>query len=259
VYSNADFLVVGKVLGQAALGFYNIGWTLAMLIVERVTTIVGGVAPAYLSAARQNPAELRRYFARISGSIALLTFPVSFGLALVADDFCTVILGPKWAGAVAALRLLAVYAGVRSLTPIVPQILIVVGEHHFVALNAILAAIVMPIAFWIGAHWGLWGVAIAWVLMFPMITAPMFLRIFDVLKLTAVDYLHGIRLPLFSSVIMAAGVFLFRSVASEVIPALRLFLAVAVGALIYVGALYFIFGVRIAALVGVLRPRQSAA
>src|SRR3989442_1121275 len=35
-YSNADFLVAGRVLGKAALGFYDFGWTLANVPVEKV-------------------------------------------------------------------------------------------------------------------------------------------------------------------------------------------------------------------------------
>lgn len=258
VYSNADFLVVGKVLGQAALGFYNIGWTLAMLIVERVTTIVGGVAPAYLSAASQDIAELRRYLLRISSGIALLTLPVSFGLALVADDFCTVVLGPKWAAAATPLRLLAVYAGVRSLTPIVPQILIVSGEHRFVANNAIFAAIVMPIAFWIGARWNVTGVALAWVIAFPIVTAPQFMKVFEVLEMTMTDYLRDLRLPLASSLVMAGLVLGVRFMAAGVSPPLRLALSVATGVCAYACMLYVVFGLRLGTIAGMLRTSRVA-
>lgn len=257
-YSNADFLIVGKVLGQTALGLYNIGWTLAMLIVERVTTIVGGVAPAYLSAARHDLAALRRYLLRISGSISLLTFPISLGLALVADDFCAVVLGPKWSNAIGSLRLLAMYAGLRSLTPIVPQILIVEGENRFVAGNAILAAVVMPAAFWIGARWGVEGVAMAWVLAFPIIAVPQFVRVFAVLQLTAREYVRGIRLPLVSSLIMAAAVAAFRLAAGELVPAMRLAIAVPLGACVYCASLYFVFGARPGTLVAMIRPRAAA-
>lgn len=259
VYSNADFLVVGKVLGQAALGFYNIGWTLAMLIVERVTTIVGGVAPAYLSAASKDIAELRRYLLRISSGIALLTLPVSFGLALVADDFCAVVLGNKWAAAAAPLRLLAVYAGVRSLTPIVPQILIVSGEHRFVARIATVAAVVMPVAFWIGARWNVTGVALAWVIAFPLITAPQFVRVFAVLDLSATEYLRALRLPMISSLVMVGMVLGVRYLALDVVPPLRLALSVATGVCAYVAMLYVVFGLRVGGIMSMLRSSPAAA
>lgn len=258
-YSNADFLVVGKMLGQTALGLYNIGWTLAMMIVERVTTIIGGVAPAYLSAVKDDVSALRTYLMRISGSIAFLTMPASIGLALVADDFCSVVLGPKWTGAIRSLRLLTLYAGVRSLTPILPQILIVIGEHQFVARNAILAVLVMPAAFLIGAHWGVEGVALAWVLAFPVVTAPLFRYVFKQLDMTLLEYLRGLRLPLLSSAIMGVSVLTLRLAATGAPAALRLGAAVAVGVCSYVTALYVVFGVRPRTIAALVRPSARAA
>ena len=258
-YSNADFLVVGKILGQAALGLYNIGWMLAMLIVERVTTIIGGVAPAYLAAAKNDLGELRRYLLRITGSISLITFPISLGLALVADDFCLVVLGPKWIGATAALRLLSLYAGVRSLTPIMPQILVVLGDHRFVARNGMLAAVLMPSAVWLGARWGIAGVALAWVVVFPAIAIPQFTRVCRALKLRPIEYARGIRVPLTSALIMASSVLVFRFLAIGMSPPLRFGISIVVGALAYAGSLYFVFGARVGALVSMLRPRASAA
>lgn len=259
LYSNADFAVVGKVLGQSALGLYNIGWTMALLIVERVTTIIGGVTPAYLSAAKSDRTELRRYLMRISESIAMLTFPVSIGLAFVASDFCSVVLGSRWAQAAPPLRLLALYACVRSLTPIVPQILIVLEQHRFVARNAVLAAIVMPLAFWIGANHGLVGVAWAWVLAFPVMTIPLYVRVFRLLDLDMSAYVKGVKIPLASSLTMAAALSAFGLAAADMNPGIRLGLSVAIGIVAYSGSLYIFFGVRVAALIAQLRPRRSLA
>lgn len=257
-YSNADFLVVGKVLGQTALGLYDIGWTLAMLIVERVTTIIGGVTPAYLAAAKDDVGELRRYLLRISASIAFLTFPISIGLSLVADDFCTVVLGPKWVGAIEPLRLLALYAGLRSLTPILPQILIVLEDHRFVARVAVITALVMPLTFWLGSHYGVEGVAMGWVIGYPIVAVPLFMRAFDALHITTSEYTRGLRLPLVSSVVMAAVVLGYRLLSVRMAPPLRLGTSVAVGALAYAASLYIIFGVRLRTIASLVRARASA-
>jgi O-antigen/teichoic acid export membrane protein len=39
-YMNADFVVIGRVLGQAALGSYTLGWEIATVPVERVSALV---------------------------------------------------------------------------------------------------------------------------------------------------------------------------------------------------------------------------
>src|SRR5207253_3897199 len=45
LYSNADFTIVGRLLGKAALGAYTIGWTLASIPVDRITALVASVTP----------------------------------------------------------------------------------------------------------------------------------------------------------------------------------------------------------------------
>src|SRR5690348_3343906 len=41
-YSNADFTVVGRVLGTSALGAYTLAWTIASVPVDRISSLVGG-------------------------------------------------------------------------------------------------------------------------------------------------------------------------------------------------------------------------
>src|SRR6266576_263383 len=85
VYSYADLTIVGRVLGKAALGAYTKGSDVASIPVDRVSAMVGQVTPAVFSAAQDDPSALRRYLLGLTEGLALVTFPVSVGLALVAD------------------------------------------------------------------------------------------------------------------------------------------------------------------------------
>src|SRR5207249_9080683 len=102
--ANADFLMAGRILGKAALGLYNVGWTLASVPVDKVATLVGQVTPAFFSAVQTDRAAIRRYLLGITEGIALITFPISLGLALVARDFVLVVLGSKWQASIAPLQ-----------------------------------------------------------------------------------------------------------------------------------------------------------
>src|SRR2546425_8629430 len=93
VYSNADFLVAGRILGKVALGLYEVGWNLANVPIEKITSLVGQVTPAVFSAVQRDHAALRRYLLRVTEGLALITFPASLGLALVAPDFVLLTLG----------------------------------------------------------------------------------------------------------------------------------------------------------------------
>src|SRR5205809_6242760 len=167
--ANADFLVAGRILGKAALGFYSVGWILANVPVDKVTALVGQVTPAFLSAVQTDHAALRRYLLRITEGIALITFPVSVGLALVAQDFVLVILGSKWSATIAPLRLLAAYAAIRSITPLLPTVLHTIRDTRFEMWNMVAAAVVMPTSYYLSVQrWGTVGLAAAWVLVDPI-------------------------------------------------------------------------------------------
>lgn len=47
-YSNADFAVVGRMLGKTVLGAYTFAWTMASMPIDRLTSLVGRVAPPSL-------------------------------------------------------------------------------------------------------------------------------------------------------------------------------------------------------------------
>src|SRR4029077_18333826 len=105
VQTNSDFLVAGRVLGQVALGAYTLGWTIASAPVDKITALVARVAFPVFASVQDDLAALRRYLLTLTEGLAVLSFAAGIGLALVADDFVLVVLGPKWEAAIMPLRL----------------------------------------------------------------------------------------------------------------------------------------------------------
>jgi PST family polysaccharide transporter len=233
--ANADFLVAGKVLGKAALGFYSVGWTLASVPVDRIAALVAQVTPAIFSAVQEDLPALRRYVLRITEGIALITFPLGLGLALVAGDFVLVVLGPKWEATVPPLRLLAAYAAVRSIMPLLPQVLQIIGEARFEMWRMVVAGVVMPATFYLsGQRWGIVGLGAAWILLDPLIAVPLYRRVFRRIGLSATEYLRALWPALSGTALMAAAV-LAVQVASggRGSPGIRLGAQVGAGAISY--------------------------
>ena len=254
LYSNADFGVVGKRLGTAALGAYNLGWTLASIPVDRVAGLVAQLTPAVFSAVQTRPAELRRYLLRITEGLSLITFPLSIGLAIVADQFVVVVLGDKWWPAIGPLGLLACYAGVRSVTTPYPHILQAIGQSGRAMRYNILALCVLPPMFLLGSHWGPEGVAGAWIIGYPIITLPMFRAVLRAIDLPLRDYLDALRPALIGSLVMSSAVMAVRSLLSESLPfAVQFGLAVGTGAVTYVLVLLLGYRTRVKAIAAVLR------
>src|SRR5438128_137398 len=234
-YSNADFLVAGRILGKAALGFYDLGWTLANVPIEKVTALVGQVTPAFFSAVQKDHAAMRRYLLSITEGLALITFPVCLGLALVAKDFVMLLLGSKWERTIAPLQLLAAYAGLRSIIPLLPQVLVAIGDSRFSMRISIASALVMPVTFYIaGTRWGIVGLALSWVVVYPLVTYPLCRRVFQKIELPAREYLGALVPALTASALMALMVVALQQlVAERWAPGLRLGVEVMAGAAVF--------------------------
>ena len=235
VSANADFLVAGRILGKAALGFYGVGWTLASVPVDRVAALVGQVTPAFFSAVQTDRAAIRRYLLRITEGIALITFPLGLGLALVARDFVLAVLGPKWEPTIAPLRLLAAYAAFRSITPLLPQVLQITRDAEFEMWRMVAAAVVMPTSFYFGGqHWGTVGLATAWVLADPLLAFPLYRRVFSKIELSLRAYLVALWPAVSGTALMAAVVLAVGVLSgSDRAPGLRLAAQIGAGAISY--------------------------
>jgi PST family polysaccharide transporter len=205
-YSDADFLVAGRVLGAAPLGAYTFAWNLATMPVEKVSSLVGRVTPGFFSAVQTEHAALRRYLRTLTEALALITFPATLGLALTAREFVILALGEKWSGVIVPMELLAFYASFRSLTTLIPQVLTVVRETRFVMWNTLAAVVLLPCSFYGGSHWGTAGIAWAWIIAYPFIAVPLYRRAFRRIGMSVREYLGAVRPALDGSVAMVVFV-----------------------------------------------------
>jgi len=238
LYSNADFALVGKLLGATALGAYTFGWTLSGIPLEKTNELVQRVSGAVISRTQQDTAGVRRYLLGITEGVSLLTFPLSVGLALVADVFVPVVLGTQWITAIPVLRVLSIAAALRSLDPLLAQLLFATGHARENAKTMILAAVTMPFLFYVGSKWGTIGVAATWLIAYPFVVLWRQVRSALLVTDTRLSlYLMAIWPAASSTAIMAAAVLTVRTATRTLPPALSLALEVGAGAIAYFGAL----------------------
>lgn len=246
-YSDADFAVVGRVLGSAALGAYNVAWQLATIPVERVSALVGRVTPAVFARVQRDRGALRRYVAGVTEGLALLTFPAAAGAALLADEFILVVLGEGWRAAIGPLRLLAIYGGLRSVATLPPQVIMITGHPERNMQFNLLFALVLPVLFLGATHWGVTGVAWAWVLAYPAMLVPTFLRyMLRLIGMPARDYLRVLWPAGSSTILMALAVLGLRALTPAGWPlGLRFGLHVTGGVVAYAVLLPLLHGARV--------------
>jgi len=237
-YSNADFVVAGRMLGQTLLGTYTVAWNLANSPLDKITSLVGTVTPAYYSAVQEDRGALRRYLLKPTEAISLIMFPVMVGIALVSRDAVLAVLGQKWQGAIAPLQLLALYVCGRSIMPLIAQVLMVTGDSGFVMWNGIISAVALPIAFLIGSRWGPQGIAAAWVIAYPINAVPLYLRVSRRISLSIAEFWHTLWPAIHGTVQMALAVLIGKVILSgHFTMVTRLAIQILTGAVAYIAVL----------------------
>jgi O-antigen/teichoic acid export membrane protein len=173
-YQQVDAVVLGKVSGEVVLGFYSMAKLLASLPLEKITVMANQLALPILAGCQADRATMRACFLRGLRLVACLTVPLCVGMALVADDFISLVLAEKWGPVAPLLRVLCVLGLIRSLDVLLPPVLFARYRVAFLFWWTALLLLVMPFAFWAGAVWvGALGVALAWIVVYPIIMAWM--------------------------------------------------------------------------------------
>jgi teichuronic acid exporter len=238
-WSNADFFVVGKVLGEKALGHYTLAWNLASIPVEKLSSILLSVTPGLFAQLKVANGEMKRSLLGIMEGVALVGFPVAVGLALIAEDLIRVVLGTKWVPALRPLELLAAVACLRMIGPVFSQALVFLRDTGFELRRSLLSALLMPLFFWMGTQWGIAGVAWAWVLAFPLLLSLLFYRASHKIHFTLEEFLSRLYLPASATLAMAV-VLIGVNLALPITGLVRLSGNILAGALVYCGTLLII-------------------
>jgi PST family polysaccharide transporter len=177
---NADNLLVGRMLGPAALGVYARAFNLMTLPLAAVGDVMWHVLLPAMSEVRDDRARLgRAYLAAVQAS-ALAAVPLMAGLAAAAPQIAAGVYGPAWTGMAAPLQVLcaagafrAVYHVSGALTHASGRVMAELWRQAVYAALVVVGAI-------LGSRWGVtgvaWGVVIAIALMYVMM-ARLSLRI----------------------------------------------------------------------------------
>jgi O-antigen/teichoic acid export membrane protein len=258
-YTNADFAIVGKVMNAAVLGLYSFAWNIASVPAEKLSGLVLRVAPSILSAVRTDTVEMRRYYLMMVRGVALVAFPVAVGLALVSRELVDAVFGQRWEGAVVSLQLLALFFGVRAIATLAPVVMIASGKPQVDRNYSLTFLLILPPLFLLGSRWGIAGVAVTWLLAYPLLFAWLGQRwVLRRLEISVRDFFSEMWPAIASVVLMAAVVTVTGRILGDGWPALaRLFALSAVGAVTYIALVRALFRSQYDAALLVLRNRGA--
>ncbi|MEN8150423.1 MAG: lipopolysaccharide biosynthesis protein [Planctomycetota bacterium] len=236
--TNLDNMTVGKVLGLAALGFFDIAYRWGTWLTAQLGLVVRRVFLPTLSAIQDDLPRLRAAYLKSNEILTAMAAPLFLGLSAVAPEFIATLLGAKWAPAATALRIAAICGLFRTLAEIPQTLLVSIAKTRWPAISAgatlaVTAVAIVPLTIWLGIE----GAAVAIGLAAAAGLAVTLTAVFRETGLSPRAWFGSVLPSLSSAAIMAVAVWLEgRSLAVES-PAVRLLLLVAGGAVVYTGLL----------------------
>ncbi|HSS30768.1 MAG TPA: oligosaccharide flippase family protein [Nitrospiraceae bacterium] len=102
-------LVIGRVLGQEALGFYQIALAIPLLLGVRVTVLIHQISMPTYALLQQDRPGVARVFELQMGLVGLIFIPLAASVAVLAPVIVPLAFGPQWLAIVDPLRMLCVY------------------------------------------------------------------------------------------------------------------------------------------------------
>ena len=152
VEQNIDTATVGRLLGAADVGYYNMAWRLSNLPATGIGYVVGRVMfPTYATLQHDKPAFRDAFLTNVR-RVALVSLPVGVGIFLGARPIVVALFGHRWEPAVAPLQILALFGLMRAFSgprrqcsrPPESQLVSLLSVFHLAVLCAALFMLTPP-------------------------------------------------------------------------------------------------------------------
>ena len=252
-YSASDIALGGRALSAHDIGLYSTALFLVQLLNAKFLPALNEVGFTAFARIQGDARAVAWNFVKAVRLVMLVGLPFYFGLAAVAEPFTAVVLGEKWAEAAPIIRLLALAMPMVTLQVLFAPATNALGRTGRAMAASVVGCLVMPAAYVVGLRHGAMGLALAWLLAFPLVTVATIILSIPVLGLGWSDLGRAIRPGLVAALLMA-GIVLGVDAAVPVTAALpRLAMLVTLGVAAYAGLLRLLFPETVRELLALVR------
>ena len=240
---NFDKLLIGRVWGPQALGYYGTATQLINVPTANLNKAVGGVAFSALSRLQDDVTRYLNYFLKGYTLVVSMTLPITVFGAVFAEDVILAVLGPKWTDAIPIFRLLTPTILVFGMIDPTAWLLFASGRQVRSLKIALVIAVLVITAYFIGLPYGPKGVAFAFSATMTIWLVPHVMWV-----------VHGTTISAWALFRVAVGLLLSAAVAGAIafvaqsyfgerqLPIIRLLLEGGIMVVAYLGILLFVMG-----------------
>jgi O-antigen/teichoic acid export membrane protein len=255
VQTQADIMIAGRMFSPTELGFYTTALFLAQIFVTKVVPPLNEVAFSAYTQIQHDLTAVAAGFLKSVRVIMTLAMPFCLGLAAVAEPAVHVLLGDKWLPAAPLVALLALAMPFMTLHVMFGPATNACGRPGIASRSAILGAVLMPVCYLAGARFGAAGIAAAWLVAWPLLTAISAVWSMPVIGLRAAELRRALVPPVLAGVAMALTVTLLDRALPALPEVFRLALLVTAGGVVYGGWLLAFARERLSEITGLVLKR----
>jgi len=235
----SDHFLIGKFIGSGALGVYSLAYKIMLYPLENVSRVIVRVLFPAFSEVKHDNVRFKSGYLKAITFIALVTFPIMFGLVVTAENFVDVVFGDQWSQMIVLLIILAPIGLMQSIVTTVGSIYLAKGTTSLMFRIGAVSAVVTVLSFIIGIPFGVEGVAIAYAIANLIMLYPNLKISWDQIELGVFEGLAKLAPFFLAATVMAITVYYLGEWIESFNPwqIVTLIIQIIVGIIVYIGLL----------------------
>lgn len=208
---NFDNFIIGRVLGSTELGLYTRAYSLMLLPLRNISSVITKVMFPAFSKKQDDIVSIKRHYLQIIKYISLITFPAMIGLSLLSKEFVLLFFGKNWIGMIPVLAILSLVGAVQSIFSLNGMIYNSLGKAHIAFKVSLLVNIVLIIAFTIGVNFGIVGMAWSYLIASMILFFPIYNTAIKQLNTTLAEVFFTLKGSIVATLSMAIVLLLINN------------------------------------------------
>jgi O-antigen/teichoic acid export membrane protein len=186
--SNADNIIVARILGATQLGYYSLAFRAASLPSTLTFFVLSKVTFPVFSKLQDNRRELADAFLKTIKYLTLISLPAGIIMYMLAPELVDVLLGEKWSRSVESMQALVIYGVFTSIIWQVIEVYKATGRTDLSFGSEMIRLIILiPLATACAFFGGIYGVAIAQSITVTIASIFYFFPLMRVLEINATE------------------------------------------------------------------------
>lgn len=169
---NFDNFIVGRILGVTALGYYSLAYRLLMYPLQNISSVISRVLLPSMSAMKHDIKTVKKIYMETISVVIFISFPVIWGMGGIINEFVNVVMGSKWLPIINIFYIfmpIALFQSIDSTTGVIYQSL---GKTRLLFYWGAVCTAITVLGFIIGVKFGIYGVAISYLIVTLLTTYP---------------------------------------------------------------------------------------